>query len=152
MADVYQALALEDLRLQPKPPEAGEMVVEYWLVNRSTQRLLVPPNAKFGRPYYLVGVIDEWVERLGGSGAIPGAPPWLERVGRRYRVHGGVVVLDFVPGKGSLEAGERVLFRRSFDIQGFPPGRYRYTVEFKTLPENGGGRVLQRLTAEFTLD
>ncbi len=152
MEAVYQALVLEDLVHELRPQDDGfTLDVSYDWVNRSETRLVVPPNTDFTRPYYVLGAWHEWVERLDGA-VVPGAPSWMRQEGARYSIAGGVLVLDFVPGRNQLRTGERIPVMRSIDLASFPAGRYRFTVEYERLVGDlTGDRLLGDWTIEFEL-
>ncbi len=152
MEAVYQSLVLEDLAHELRTQEDGfSLDVHYDWVNRSQASLVIPPNTDYARPYYVLGAWHEWIERLDGA-AIPGAPDWMRQEGARYSIAGGVLVLDFVPGRNRLLTGERIPVMRSVDLADFPSGRYRYTVEYERLDTDlAEGHLLGDWSVEFEL-
>ena len=154
MREVYAFVVIEGLtaELVSKAGEA-ELVFRYQLVNRSDDELELPPNTEYARPYYLFGSAQLSIERLGKDPAIPGISAPFERSDGYYATGGMELVLDFVPGRYKLEPHESVEYEGRLDISSFPPGEYRLTVIYQTLPGDRSPPLELDLSAlEFRLD
>jgi hypothetical protein len=141
--DIYQALKVQNIRTKGNHFSPGDVVtVTYNLVNTAGETLQVPLNHTYSNPYYLVGSQQHWIERLGRDSKIPSMPTRIARVGSRYAAGGRIIRT-----KPTISAGESLSMQQRIQTQGFPPGKYRYFIEYKQL-EN---EILQTKTFEFEL-
>lgn len=143
---VYQSVKLEDILTDKPSYKSGEEVkVSYQLVSRSGEVLNVPENNEYSQPFYLIGSIQRWIERLGSDPTIPGLSGG--RDGAKYASGGEIIPIERYIDKISLQPSESIPFTFSLDTTGYPVGKYRFYVEYKTV----GGTVLQTATVDFEI-
>jgi hypothetical protein len=151
MADIYAALQIQNLVSASGSihfVSGDQFYVNYDFVNTSPNDLLVPLNTDFGTPLYLVGTEQTWVERLGSDPTIPSLW-WAGRDGNRYATGGEISAIDSTNPDGVIAAGASVPRFQALDTTGFPPGQYRYYIEYRQLFSDGGN-VIQTATIDLT--
>lgn len=127
MRAVYDAIKIQSITLKPGRFKPGQTVtVGYRLVNTSPQSLAIPVNTNYNRNFNLIGVYQYWIERLGPDATIAAIPPEIARDGRRYAAGGAII-----PTKPILQPGEGLDFGAQLSTEGYPPGTYRYYIEYK---------------------
>ncbi len=139
------AVLLSNLQVfnpQGKRLTVGDKVeVQFYLTNISGNPLNVPANLRFND----LGTIQAWIERLGDDPAIAAKSPKTAKKGRLYAAGGGIT-----PTPPVIPAEFRKSFAKTIETEGFPPGSYRYTIEFK--PSNNTiGPAQQFQSIEFQL-
>jgi HYR domain len=145
MGDIYAALRMENLA-----PSSGSTMFTsgdyvyfaFDVRNTSSTPLVVPENYDYGRLFYLVGVLQTWVERLGPDPTIP-SMWWAGRDGNRYAAGGEI----FAVSSNTIPAGGVIQRSEALNTAGFPAGHYRYYVQYKRLWPDGGS-VIQTLTVD----
>lgn len=137
LADVYKNLKLQNLARDPGKGQAKKVVFTYEFVNASATELRVPARPD-GRRW--CGVLQCWVERLGDDPKIARLPIG-SFFGTRY-ARGGTTIAcgPSIPGRTSQT------YDHTLDTTGFPPGNYRFSVEFKTVDSE---TVLQTNSVDF---
>jgi HYR domain len=151
MADIYAALQIQSL-----VPASGstqfvsgdQFYFNFDFVNTSAIDLVVPLNTDYGSPSHLVGIAQTWVERLGPDPTIPSLS-YAGRNGNRYATGGSIAGIDATFPDGTIPAGAGVPWYTALDTTGFPPGQYRYYIEYKQLFSDGGS-VLQTATIDIS--
>ena len=113
---------MKNLRLLNPTPSAGDtLTFAYEIVNSSGQIIQVPQGEKFA------GDRMHWIERLGEDATIPAIPKIIFREGRRYAAAGyGIDELG-----STIAVGAFASFVREHDTKDYPPGKYRFYVEFR---------------------
>ena len=144
---IYAALELKAEIDGKGPFKVGDTIrFNFELKNNTSEDLYPPTKAKNPRPNALPGEIggeQAWIERLGRDATIAVQPARTGRQGRMYAEGGWTVQLQtVVKGDDSLP-----LHDRKIDTTGYPPGKYRVTMEFKGL----NFKVLQYKAVEFEL-
>jgi len=149
MDEIYNALKLENLQTENPSYVAGEQVDgTYELVNRSDSTLLIPLNFDFSQPFHLVGVRQHWIERLGPDNNIAAIPDNIARDGARYAAGGSIIATDSL--WANLES-HTFPWSLGYDTSNFPAGSYRFYVEYKKLPSDGGD-VIQTTNVGFEIE
>jgi hypothetical protein len=149
MDDIYAALHIENLRTESGAtsfPVGTNIRFAFDLVSDSRRPLVVPFDTQFG--FYLLGTQQTWILRLGADPSLP--MPFSGRKGDWYAAGGSIIVAT------DLDKHQRVVFDATFPLlsdlptPGFPPGTYRYFVEYK--PVGGGlNDVIQTVQIDITL-
>jgi hypothetical protein len=150
MEEIYSALKLEGLQADKQIYMPGEQpVFTYNLVNRSDTTLEIPLNTNYSQPFHLVGVRQHWVERLGPDSTIPGIPDITARDGPRYAAGGSIISTDtFLPDHLWMPSVSMPLTKTlGFNTSLFPPGEYRYYVDYRRLNPS----IIQRETIDFVI-
>lgn len=147
MEEVYQAVRIEGLTTRPTYV-AGELVVaDYSLVNRSGTTLTIPLTVDPAMTGYMLGIVQHWIERLGGDKRIPSIPPQIFFDGARYAAGGWILVDGQLP-QHVWAANVAIPVGSQLDTTGYPTGDYRFYVEYKRLYANGG-TVVQTASVGF---
>jgi hypothetical protein len=153
MDELYTGLDLENLQVAKPSYVPGEQpVFTYELVNRSGDGLSIPLNEDFSAPFYLVGIRQHWIERLGANSIIAGIPSTTRRSGARYAAGGTIIFTQSAfpshiwPSSASLPFTQSLVHSTST----FPAGQYRFYVEYKKLFSDGGA-VLQTVSVDFEI-
>lgn len=145
MADIYAALRMHDLATYSGSTffTSGDQVYfTYNLVNTSSSTLTVPVNTDYGTPFYIVGIEQTWVLRLGPDPTIP-SMWWAGRDGDRYAAGGEILAL----GGPTVAPGQAIPRLTALYTTGFPPGHYRYFIEYKREFADGG-TVIQTVSID----
>lgn len=129
MDTIVASLAMTVAIPQTPCPAGTQLYAQVTWTNRGTRELSM---AHIATGYYLIGTRFNYLERLGPDADIPvlhtRRPP-RQRDGNRYRLTG-----ENIRGRQHLRPGESVVCEGDsidlIDTTGFPPGRYRYTVEY----------------------
>ncbi|MCI0394460.1 MAG: hypothetical protein L0332_21075 [Chloroflexi bacterium] len=138
---IFEAIGLEDLQTDKATYIAGEKVVfTYSLVNQTRDTLIVPLNNDFSQPFFLIGIRQQWIERLEADTDIP-ALAGAARDGDRFAIGGSIIPVD-----EEVAPGQAISFTEGLNSTGFAPGRYRITVEYKALDSD---EVLDEASVEF---
>jgi hypothetical protein len=102
MDKIYNALILENLITDKALYTSGEEVIlSYELTNRSNQTLVIPENNDYSQTFYLVGVEQRWIERLGSDGNISSIPNSTAKDGTRYASGGAIIPVERILKKRS---------------------------------------------------
>jgi hypothetical protein len=136
---VYAAFQLRNLRPKGGPHRVGETVqIEGELASMSDEVLTVPPDPRNG--IFQIGITKSWIEKVDGDSLIP---PLAERQrqGRRYALRTSSFQGRSVPARFQFPTRANVV------TTGYPPGRYRFTLEFC----QNDGKVLQTSHVDFEL-
>lgn len=142
---VYAAMRISDVSIMRERFMIGENVsVEYCLTNTSGRDLDIPVNTEFSERFFLVGVQQYWVERLGNDPVIASMPLRISRDGRRYAAGGSIIT-----SKRLITAGDQLYLYSQLDTKEYPPGNYRYYIEYKKL--NNVHAVIQCEHVDFQL-
>lgn len=133
--DLYVSLRPENLRTQSGATTfAGgdDPYFFYEIVNRSANTLTVPLTNYFGNSFYLAGVEQTWIERLGPDATIP--MPGAARKGTWYAAGGQIMAFPgpttFLPDEGITR------YTQLYNTALFAPGQYRYRIEYEDLSSN----------------
>ena len=154
MEQIYNALKIENLQTDKSIYTAGEQVeATYDLVNRSDSTLVIPLNTDFSQPFYLVGIRQHWIERLGPNSTIPSIPANIARDGARYAAGGAIIPTDgsFPDHRWPPSASIAFSSPLGYDTSDFPAGTYRFYTEYKRLFADGSG-VIQTETVDFMIE
>jgi hypothetical protein len=150
MEDIYGALTLGNLRTESGSasfPAGSPVRFVFDFVSHSWKPLVVPFNPGFG--FYVLGVEQTWVVRLGSDHSLP-LPPIISRKGDWYAAGGQIIVATDLARHHRLVYGATFARGSELATAGFPAGVYRYFVEYK--PVYGGlDDVLQTVQIDFTL-
>ena len=136
--EIYASLRVTDLRTASgattfDPGDEVRFQVE--LENTSATALVIPVDTSFGSPFHLVGGQQAWIERLGPNPTIPGIPPITGRKGTWYAMGGEIIALENLL-ENTIQPGQRITrdaVLYSVYTTSFPPGAYRYHIEYKPL-------------------
>jgi hypothetical protein len=104
----------------------GTPTIVYELKNFSNRRLVLPQTRIGDTLAFWAGDRQHWIGRVGG-GPIPPLAGSATR-GDLYAYGGSAI-----PTSGVLEAGEVLRFSQPVNTAGFPPGRYNFVIEYRTL-------------------
>ncbi len=141
---IYKTIRIEGLHSDKATYSLGEEVkIYYQLVNRSDKQLIVPENNKFSQPFHLLGSVQHWIQRLGEDSVIAGIPDRVKKIGSRYGAGGTIV-----PTGTAFNPKQSLAFSKVIDTKGYPPGYYRYYVEYQTLNTN---ILIQAETVDFRI-
>jgi serine/threonine-protein kinase len=126
------AFQLRNMHVEGGPFQAGETVtIRYELVNASAADLQIPEGK--------LGIRQHWLERMGNDPLMTNLGR-AARIGNRYAAGGLPIRVEPM-----VLAGKSFPYVRKFSTEGFPPGRYRYHVEY----QNDQKTVLHTLWVEF---
>lgn len=143
METIYNAIKIENLGTDQTIFTIGDQIsIHYEFVNRSDSALIVPLNNQYSNPYYLVGVKQSWIERLGDDSSIPPLN-YVTRSGSKYAVGGEIIIWSEV-----IKSQEKLECYVSLNTKGFPEGKYRYYVEYKRLDNH---YVIMTVSFDFEL-
>jgi serine/threonine protein kinase len=143
MAPVYKAMRISNAQVSGGPHAVGDTVtIKYNLTNTSAQDLQIPIDRSYSRPFRLVGVHQHWVERQGKDSTIPSLAKGPARKGRLYAAGGSIIPTDAV-----IPAGMGPAFSPQLNTTGYPPGDYKFVIEYKAVR----GDVIETSEVDFTL-
>lgn len=144
IAEVYAAMKLTPLEIVGAPGVPGTILAtRVGLHNASGRTLRVPLHRAANPPYPLIGAARAWLERLGPDPAIPSIPDQVGRQGNRYAMGQGLLP---VSGDGLVRPNQSLLLNPRINTEGFPPGSYRYTIEYLDVSASA---VLQSVSVDF---
>jgi hypothetical protein len=150
---LYKAMKVTDFRLEGGPHHAGDtLYFKVRLVLTGDKSFAALPMER-SRTKYGVGMAQCWIERLGANDAIPCLDSRLAKVGRKYAAGGLPLecLARLAPGQEVLTTREvKTDVTRAGDAltERFPPGKYRYTLEYRSADNNN---TFHTSEAEFEL-
>lgn len=90
-----------------------------------------------------LGTVQAWIERLGDDATIDAIPATTARQGRKYAA-GGIATKS----PPMIAADYRLPVTRSIATKSFPPGKYRYFIEYKPADATLGKKQTQSIDFE----
>lgn len=147
LGDLYAALRLENLRLAPGGTQrfpGDEIYFYHDLVNKSASTVTTPYVDFFGTSFYLAGVEQTWIERLGPDPTIP--MPWAARKGNWYASGGELLAFPEETSWSPDDAVER--YSSLLTTTDFAAGQYRYYIEYKQVDTDV---VIDTISVVFTM-
>jgi WD40 repeat protein len=130
---IYAVMKITDADVVGGPHAPGDHVaVQYQLKNTSDSKLIVPAHGHTDRVRFAIGNIQHWIERQGDESEIPAIPANVFRDGSRYAAGGGKVLAS----SQTIQAGASLMFEEHIDTSGYPPGKYIYYIEYRTLQDD----------------
>ena len=151
MNDIYAALRIQNLvpaNGSTQFVSGDQLYFNFNLVNTSANPLVVPLKKEHGATAYFVGGQQTWVERLGADPTIPSLSG-AARNGNLYATGGQLWAVDGAFPDGTIPAGGVVPSFVALDTTGFPPGQYRYYVNYERLGGNAKS-VIDSATIDIT--
>jgi len=150
MQDIYAALRVQNLAPANGSTQfvsGDQLYFNLDLVNTSANPLIVPLKKEHGATAYWVGTQQTWIERLGADPTIPSLSG-SARDGNLYATGGSLWAVDSAFPDGTIPAGGIVPSSVALDTTGFPPGQYRYYVNYVRV--NNSRLVVDRATIDIS--
>ncbi len=151
MNGIYHALRIQNLvpaNGSTQFVSGDQLDFNFNLVNTSTNPLIVPLKKEHGATAHFVGTEQTWIERLGVDPTIPSLSG-AARNGNLYATGGALAAVDDAFPDGTIPPGGVDPRFVALDTTGFPPGQYRYYVNYEPL-SSGPKSVIDSATIDIT--